>query len=133
MERRMARNGAGGRTRHAQRSVELLAWLFCAAGILWMAPVAAQQRAAVPEFSTNRDTAWFPVGDEFLPPAQRAGPDHVRQALSLRRQWRRPQGPHATDLPHCGPQQSYLAAVGQGADAEGQRRGAGRQDSVSSP
>src|SRR5262249_45613412 len=44
-----------------------LAGVFCAAA-LWLAPVAAQQTPKVPDIMGPRDTAWFPVGDEFLPP-----------------------------------------------------------------
>jgi hypothetical protein len=38
------------------------------AAAFWLAPVAAQQNAAVPDIMGPSDTAWFPVGDEFLPP-----------------------------------------------------------------
>jgi hypothetical protein len=50
-----------------------LAGLLCAAA-LWLAPVAAQQTAAVPDLTGSRETAWFVVNDEFQPPPSGPGP-----------------------------------------------------------
>lgn len=47
--------------------------LLCAAA-LRLAPVAAQQRAAVPDLTGSNDTAWFVVNDEFQPPPSGPGP-----------------------------------------------------------
>jgi hypothetical protein len=40
----------------------------------WLAPVAAQQRAAVPDLAGSNDTAWFVVNDEFQLPPSGPGP-----------------------------------------------------------
>ena len=48
--------------------------LFCAGAAFWFAPVAAQQKAAVPDFTLDRDGAWLMVGDELLPPPSGPGP-----------------------------------------------------------
>ena len=48
--------------------------LLCAGAALWLAPVAAQQKAAVPDFTLDRDGAWLMVGDELLPPPSGPGP-----------------------------------------------------------
>jgi hypothetical protein len=44
----------------------MLVALVCAAGALGLTPVVAQP--TVPDFAVNGETAWFPIGDEFLPP-----------------------------------------------------------------
>jgi hypothetical protein len=43
-----------------------LTGLLCAGAALWLAPVAAQQQATVPDFTLDRDAAWLMVGDELL-------------------------------------------------------------------
>jgi hypothetical protein len=44
----------------------MLVALVCAAGALGLTSVVAQP--TVPDFAVNGETAWFPIGDEFLPP-----------------------------------------------------------------
>jgi hypothetical protein len=51
-----------------------LTGLLCAGAALSLAPVAAQQKAAVPDFTLDRDGAWLMVGDELLPPPSGPGP-----------------------------------------------------------
>jgi hypothetical protein len=45
-----------------------LAGLLGAGAALWFAPVAAQQKSAVPDFTQGSDGAWLMIGDELLPP-----------------------------------------------------------------
>src|SRR5260221_427770 len=45
-----------------------LAGLAGAAAALWPPPGAAQQNVAAPNLYVDSNTAWLPVGDEFLPP-----------------------------------------------------------------
>jgi len=44
------------------------------AGAAWPVSGAAQQTAPVPDFTGDSDTAWFVIGDEFLPPPSGPGP-----------------------------------------------------------
>jgi hypothetical protein len=45
----------------------------CAASALWPAPAATEPKA-VPDLYVDSETAWLPVGDEFLPPPSGPGP-----------------------------------------------------------
>ncbi len=44
------------------------------AGAAWPVSGAAQGSAGVPDFTGDSDTAWFVIGDEFLPPPSGPGP-----------------------------------------------------------
>jgi hypothetical protein len=52
----------------------LLGGILCAATALYPSAGFAQANAPVPNFSIDRDTGWFPVGDDFLPPPSGPGP-----------------------------------------------------------
>jgi hypothetical protein len=52
----------------------LLAALLCITSPLWPVPAAAQKNNATPNFTSDTTTAWFPIGDEFRPPASGPGP-----------------------------------------------------------
>jgi hypothetical protein len=47
--------------------------LLCVAA-LWLAPAAAQQKAAIPDFTQDSNSAWLMIGDELLPPPNGPGP-----------------------------------------------------------
>jgi len=42
--------------------------LLCASAAFWLTPLAAQQKSPVPDLAGDANTAWFVIGDEFLPP-----------------------------------------------------------------
>jgi hypothetical protein len=62
-------NSAGvARQRPARVTGVVLGAFLCASAACWLAPVAAQQKSPVPDLAGDANTAWFVIGDEFLPP-----------------------------------------------------------------
>jgi hypothetical protein len=55
-------------------AVAILAGLVCVFGAACPKTLAAQQSAAVPDFTIDSKSAWLMVGDEFLPPPSGPGP-----------------------------------------------------------
>jgi len=51
-----------------------LAVFLCAGAALWAAPVPAEEKAAVPDFTQDRNGAWLMTGDELLAPPNGPGP-----------------------------------------------------------
>jgi hypothetical protein len=62
------------RTLHPRATLLLAgAALLCGAAV-WLAPAAAQQKAAIPDFTQDSNSAWLMIGDELLPPPSGPGP-----------------------------------------------------------